>query len=126
MDHPALNPDQLNFHHLRYFGVVASLARFTKHNKRITCLSCNVAEKSPEGIKTMKVNKHDEIPHLTADDIAKITPFCGDVVGSEKSMVSIRIDNDVYAWLKSSGPGYESRINAILRQMYEISHRDRT
>ena len=35
-------------------------------------------------------------------------------------MVSIRIDNDVYSWLKKSGPGYQSRINSILRQMYEM------
>ena len=78
----------------------------------------------------MKNNKYDEIPHISADEMAKATPFLrrrnrGRPRGSEKSMVSIRIDKDVYSWLKSSGPGYQSRINAILRQMYEMNHSSR-
>jgi uncharacterized protein (DUF4415 family) len=30
--------------------------------------------------------------------------------------VSLRIDNDVLAWLKSKGEGHISRINRILRE----------
>jgi uncharacterized protein (DUF4415 family) len=33
-----------------------------------------------------------------------------------KTPVSVRIDNDVLAWLKAKGPGYQSRINEILRR----------
>lgn len=32
-----------------------------------------------------------------------------------KTAVSVRIDNDVLAWLKSQGEGHVSRINQILR-----------
>jgi uncharacterized protein (DUF4415 family) len=32
-----------------------------------------------------------------------------------KTAVSVRIDNDVLAWLKSKGEGHLTRINAILR-----------
>ena len=33
-----------------------------------------------------------------------------------KEQVTTRIDADVLAWLKASGKGYQSRINAILRK----------
>ncbi len=33
-----------------------------------------------------------------------------------KDRITIRIDYDVLKWLKSGGKGYQSRINAILRQ----------
>jgi uncharacterized protein (DUF4415 family) len=32
-----------------------------------------------------------------------------------KKSITVRLDADVLAWLKSKGPGYQSRINAILR-----------
>jgi uncharacterized protein (DUF4415 family) len=32
-----------------------------------------------------------------------------------KSSTTVRVDNDVLAWLKSKGKGYQTRINAILR-----------
>lgn len=37
------------------------------------------------------------------------------VVPPEKQAVSIRLDRDVLEFFKSEGPGYQSRINAILR-----------
>lgn len=33
-----------------------------------------------------------------------------------KRPVTVRIDADVLAWLKGSGPGYQTRINGLLRQ----------
>jgi len=33
-----------------------------------------------------------------------------------KTSTTVRIDADVLAWLRSQGPGYQSRINAILRR----------
>ena len=33
-----------------------------------------------------------------------------------KQQITARVDADVVAWLKSSGKGYQSRINAILRR----------
>src|ERR1019366_9921348 len=36
-----------------------------------------------------------------------------------KTPVSLRIDNDVLAWLKSKGAGHVSRINGILRERME-------
>ena len=33
-----------------------------------------------------------------------------------KTHASVRIDSDVVAWLKSQGKGYQTRMNAILRE----------
>lgn len=33
-----------------------------------------------------------------------------------KKPIALRLDTDVIAWLKSKGPGYQSRINEMLRE----------
>lgn len=38
-----------------------------------------------------------------------------------KQIVTIRLDIDMLDWFKSSGPGYQTRINQILRQ-YMAEH----
>ena len=32
-----------------------------------------------------------------------------------KDRLSLRLDHDVITWFKAQGPGYQSRINAVLR-----------
>jgi uncharacterized protein (DUF4415 family) len=39
-----------------------------------------------------------------------------------KQIVTIRLDTDMLEWYKSAGPGYQTRINQILRQ-YMADHR---
>jgi len=39
----------------------------------------------------------------------------------KKSTVTIRLDADVLAWLKAAGEGYQSRINAHLRDLMRQS-----
>jgi uncharacterized protein (DUF4415 family) len=34
----------------------------------------------------------------------------------KKTMATVRLDSDVLAWLKSQGKGYQTRLNAILRE----------
>ena len=38
-----------------------------------------------------------------------------------KASISLRLDADVLEWLKAQGPGYQTRINAILRAFKEPS-----
>jgi uncharacterized protein (DUF4415 family) len=33
-----------------------------------------------------------------------------------KQLLSVRLDSDVVAWFKASGAGYQTRINAALRE----------
>lgn len=36
-----------------------------------------------------------------------------------KKQITVRIDADVLAWLKSSGNGYQTRLNQVLREAME-------
>jgi len=36
-----------------------------------------------------------------------------------KALLSLRIDSDVIAWFRKQGPGYQSRMNALLRAYME-------
>jgi uncharacterized protein (DUF4415 family) len=40
-----------------------------------------------------------------------------------KTAITVRIDNDVLAWLKSKGEGYQTRINAILRERMQAEQK---
>ena len=59
-------------------------------------------------------------------DIPEIREIPSDaVIGKfyrpKKTIVTIRLDADVVAWIKASGEGYQTRINAYLRQMMQQS-----
>jgi len=57
---------------------------------------------------------YGDIPPLTDDfwKNAVRNPF----YRPTKSMTTVRLDSDVLLWLKSQGKGYQTRINAILRE----------
>jgi uncharacterized protein (DUF4415 family) len=38
-----------------------------------------------------------------------------------KTSISLRLDADVLEWFKSRGPGYQTRINAVLRAFKDAS-----
>lgn len=38
-----------------------------------------------------------------------------------KKLISFRVDADVVDWLKSSGKGYQTRMNKLLRDIMDIS-----
>lgn len=42
-----------------------------------------------------------------------------------KQRITVRLDADVLAWLKAQGPGYQTRLNAILRGCMERATRTR-
>jgi len=68
---------------------------------------------------------------IDTSDIPEIRELPSDaVVGRfyrpKKTTVTMRLDADVVAWLKASGEGYQTRINAYLRQlMYRLRPRRR-
>jgi uncharacterized protein (DUF4415 family) len=41
-----------------------------------------------------------------------------------KQPVTIRLDADVLDWIRSQGPGYQTRINRLLRRYMEVSLKD--
>ncbi len=57
---------------------------------------------------------YSDIPEW--DDATFARAVRGQFYRPTKSQLTVRIDNDVLAWLKAKGAGYQTRINAILRQ----------
>jgi uncharacterized protein (DUF4415 family) len=61
--------------------------------------------------------KRDE--DIDTSDIPEVRDWSGAVIGKfyrpAKEAVSLRIDVDVLAWLRGAGPGYQTRINDVLR-----------
>ena len=53
-------------------------------------------------------------PEWTSEDFANAER--GKFYRPVKQQITARVDADVLAWLKSQGKGYQSRMNAILRQ----------
>jgi uncharacterized protein (DUF4415 family) len=47
------------------------------------------------------------------------------VVPTPKKLLSLRIDNEVIDWFKEQGPGYQTRMNAVLREFvaHKVKHR---
>ena len=55
----------------------------------------------------------DDMPELTDAQMAGMRQ--GALYRPVKAQITARVDADVLAWLKSQGKGYQSRMNAILR-----------
>jgi uncharacterized protein (DUF4415 family) len=63
-------------------------------------------------------NMRDE--EIDTSDIPEVKDWSRAEIGKFyrplKKPVTLRLDADVLAWLKSQGAGYQTRLNAILRQ----------
>ncbi len=82
------------------------------------------AEKRKE-LQTLAARPDREID---LSDIPEIREIPSDaVIGRfyrpKKTSVTIRLDADVVAWLKATGEGYQTRINAYLRQLMRQSQK---
>jgi uncharacterized protein (DUF4415 family) len=44
------------------------------------------------------------------------------VIPDAKTKLTIRIDTDVYRWFTAQGPGYQTRMNAVLRSYMASKH----
>jgi uncharacterized protein (DUF4415 family) len=66
---------------------------------------------------------------IDLSDIPEITDWSNAVRGSFyrpiKQSLTIRLDADVIAWLKSQGAGYQTRINNLLRNAMVTAPRQR-
>ena len=79
---------------------------------------------SPERIKEIMdfpITYDADSPKLTADQIARMKPARQEYwkVEPVKVSLSIKIDADVLAWFKSTGKGYQTRINSALREVMQ-------
>ena len=65
-----------------------------------------------------------EAPELDAEGWRNAIP--GKFFRPLKTQINIRVDKDVLHWLKSGGSGYQSRLNAILREAMVREQKDET
>jgi uncharacterized protein (DUF4415 family) len=71
------------------------------------------ARSRPEKIGGLQASVEDELLML-ADEATGAEPRWN---RPRKTRISLRIDTEVVDWLKSKGPGYQTRINRILRRV---------
>jgi uncharacterized protein (DUF4415 family) len=79
---------------------------------------------SPERIAEIKAFKDVDIsdcPELTEEELKRMRPRHPEYFKPIKKAVQIRLDADVLAWFKGYGKGYQSRINAALRDIMQRS-----
>jgi uncharacterized protein (DUF4415 family) len=71
----------------------------------------------PELAALMRLRDED----IDTSDIPEVRDWSKAVVGKFyrpiKEPVTLRLDVDLLAWLKSEGPGYQTRINTLLREV---------
>ncbi len=62
-----------------------------------------------------------EHPELDLQHVVRVIKRHGLKAAPPKGSVSLRIDQDVLDWFKAQGPGYQTRINMILRAFRDAS-----
>jgi uncharacterized protein (DUF4415 family) len=84
--------------------------------KRVSGIPRTLSKKAERELRALAAMSDDEID---LSDAPEITDWTGAVVGKfyrpMKAPLTIRIDVDVLAWLRSKGTGYQTRLNRILR-----------
>jgi uncharacterized protein (DUF4415 family) len=85
-----------------------------------------VKNESADEIRALQCMSESEID---TTDIPSTLDWSNAIVGKfyrpVKRPVAIRLDADVLAWLKGQGNGYQTRVNALLRDAMERSISDK-
>jgi len=76
-----------------------------------------------EKLRTMKDNEiryTKDSPRTTAKFWANAVFHKGLPVPPRKKQIALRVDEDVLEWFKAQGEGYQTRMNAVLRQFRDV------
>lgn len=80
------------------------------------------ADEPPEkAAEELPVAPESAAPPLA--EIAREIALQGLPAAPRKAAISLRLDEDVLEWFKAQGPGYQTRINAVLRAYKEAAGR---
>jgi len=63
-----------------------------------------------------------DAPRSTPADWARAVAHRGLPVPLRKTQIALRVDDDVLEWFKAQGPGYQTRMNFVLRA-FRDAHR---
>jgi len=72
-------------------------------------------------MKDKDISLSSEHPEADVKHIVRGIVRRGLKPASGKASISLRVDADVLKWFKSQGPGYQTRINAVLRAFKDAS-----
>ena len=75
-------------------------------------------------VKAMKdrdIKITPEHPELDVNHIARVIVRKGLKPVEAKRSISLRVDAEVLAWFQAQGPGYQTRINAVLKAFKDAS-----
>jgi uncharacterized protein (DUF4415 family) len=85
--------------------------------KRISRIPKKLSKKLESELRALEAMSDGDIDY---SDIPQRTDWSGAVVGRFyrplKTPLTVRVDVDVLAWLRSKGAGYQTRLNRILRE----------
>ena len=81
--------------------------------------------KRVDALKDDRIDFSDR-PELTPEMFARAVVRRGLKPVPRKEQLSIRVDSDVLEWYKKQGPGYQTRINALLRAYMQEHPRKRS
>lgn len=68
-----------------------------------------------------KIKLSREHPELDPKHVARVVVRRGLRPVPPKTSLALRVDADVVEWFKAQGPGYQTRMNAVLRAFKEAS-----
>ena len=66
-------------------------------------------------LKDKDITVNRDAPKWTPEMFARAVVKKGLKTPASKSLLSLRVDSDVLSWFRAQGPGYQSRMNALLR-----------
>ena len=66
-------------------------------------------------LKDKGITVDRDAPEWTPEMFARAVVKKGLKTPGSKALLSLRVDSDVLSWFRSQGPGYQSRMNALLR-----------
>jgi len=78
-----------------------------------------ITKKRLEEIKAFKNTDFSDCPVLTEEQMKEFKPSHYRNMANYKPIkktVNVRLDADVLEWLQNAGKGYQTRMNAILRE----------
>ena len=77
--------------------------------------------KRVRAMKDRDIKLTAEHPELDLKHIARVIVRKGLKPVTSKRSISLRVDADVLAWFQAQGPGYQTRMNAVLKAFKDAS-----
>ena len=89
--------------------------------KKSSSRTSRTAWKRVRGMSDRDIKRTPEHPEADVNHIMKGIVRRGLKPVTPKSSIALRVDADVLEWFRAQGPGYQTRINAVLKAFRDAS-----